>query len=294
MNRNKKLRNKIVQGTAVSMSLLMAASPVCVQAAESAEISKDETVYVTADAAGENQKITVSNWLKNAGQQAELRDQSNLENIKNVKGDEKYTEKNDQIIWKTEGEDIYYTGQSEEEPPVSVSFTYYLDGKEISPENLKGQSGKLKIRIDYENNTKQKAKINGKEEEIYSPFLMMTGIIMPGDTFSNVMIDNGKVISDGDKNIVIGYGMPGLAKSLGIDSEELTDDLNLPESLEITADVTDFSMGQTYTFASSDIFQDLNMDEIDSTEELEDGIRRSGRRFITISGWNTGTCRWQQ
>lgn len=259
----KNRRNTVTGMTAVGMSFLMAVSPLCVIAEETA---KDETVYVSADATGEVQKVTVSNWLKNDGQQGELQDESNLTDIQNVKGDETYTAEDNRLVWQTEGEDIYYTGESEQKPPVSVSFTYYLDGNKISPEELKGKSGHLQIQITYTNNAKQVVTIDGKQEEVYSPFLMCTGMILKEDTFQNVMIDNGKVISDGDKYIVIGYGMPGLAKSLGISDE--MEGIHLPESLTITADVTNFSMGETYTFASSDIFQDLKPDEIGNMDEL--------------------------
>ena len=69
---------------------------------------------------------------------------------------------------------------------------------------------------------------------------MVTGLILPEEKFSNVVIDNGKVISDGQRNIVLGVGMPGLKESLGLDTKEIGADISLPESLEITADVTDF------------------------------------------------------
>ena len=51
-----------------------------------------------------------------------------------------------------------------------MKMTYYLDGKEITPEELKGQSGHLKIKIDYTNNAKKTVNIDGKKQEVYSPF----------------------------------------------------------------------------------------------------------------------------
>lgn len=270
MNRNKKIRRKFTQCTAAGMAVMLGAAPICAQAAEIAEVSKDETVFITADASGNAKETTVSNWLKNAGSQENLKDQSDLSGIENVKGDETFTENGSRLVWRTNGEDIYYTGKSQKDAPVAVSFTYYLDGEKMSPEQLKGKSGKLKIRIDYQNNSKQTVKINGKDETIYSPFLMMTGMILPNENFCNVVIDNGKVISDGNKNIVVGYAAPGLKESLGLEKEDT--ELDLPESLEVTADVTDFSMGATYTFASTEIFQDMDTESIDSVDELEDSL----------------------
>ena len=268
MNRNKKLGKKWMAGVAVGMAGMMGTMPV--YAAEgSAPVSKEETVYVNADATGKETQITVSDWLKNAGTEAVVKDQSVLKGIKNVKGEETFEHADDNVTWQTDGKDIYYQGTSQKELPVSVKFTYFLDGAEIQPENLKGKSGKLKIKIDYDNKAKQEAIIDGKKEEIYSPFVMVTGLILPEENFSNVVIDNGKVISDGERNIVLGVGMPGLKESLGLDQEDASSavkDITLPESLEITADVTDFTMDPTFTVALSDLLEDLNLDD---TEDLD-------------------------
>lgn len=171
---------------------------------------KEETVYVNADANGAVKLITVSDWLKNAGTTESLKDVSELDGIKNIKGEETFSESGDNLTWDTNGADIYYQGTTEKELPVSVKLTYYLDGKKISPSELKGKSGHLKIKIDYTNNTKKSVNVSGKSEELSSPFVMMTGMILPNETFSNVAIDNGKVVSDGNRNIVLGFAVPGM------------------------------------------------------------------------------------
>ena len=93
---------------------------------------------------------------------------------------------------------------------MSVKLTYILDGKEIFPQDLKGKSGHLQIKVDYTNHEKKTVSIDGKSEEVFSPFVMLTGLILPTETFSNVMIDNGKVISDGNRNIVLGFTTMGI------------------------------------------------------------------------------------
>ena len=74
--------------------------------------------------------------------------------------------------------------------------------------------------MDYANKEKKTVSVDGKQEEVYTPFVMMTGMILPNETFSNVTIDNGKVISDGSKNIVVGFGMPGMKESLNLDESK--------------------------------------------------------------------------
>ena len=133
------------------------------QAAElQQKISKDETVYVLTGADGSVKKIIVSDWLKNELGSASVADKSDLSDIENVKGDESYTINGDNMtVWDAQGNDIYYQGNIQKELPVGLSVRYYLDGKSVSPEELKGKSGKVTIRFDYENRQYETVQING-------------------------------------------------------------------------------------------------------------------------------------
>ena len=140
---------------------------------------KEETVYVNADANGAVKLITVSDWLKNAGTTESLKDVSELDGIKNIKGEETFSESGDNLTWDTNGADIYYQGTTDKELPVGVEIKYELDGKEIAAKDLLGQSGKLKITVSYTNKSKSTQTINGEKQEMYTPFVMATGIILP-------------------------------------------------------------------------------------------------------------------
>ena len=196
------IKKNAAAGTAFLLAAAMPASAVWA-GEETARPEKEQTVYVNADEKGAAQKIIVSNHLKNTEGADTLEDSSSLSDIENVKGEETYKEGEDgTILWDADGKDIYYQGESSEELPVEVKMTYYLDGQEIQPEELAGKSGKVKIRIDYLNHSSQKVGEEGKE--VVTPFLMMTGMILPNENFSNVEVTNGKVISDGQKSIVVG------------------------------------------------------------------------------------------
>ena len=273
MNKNRKMKRKIAASVAVGMSVMMGVTPAFAASGTSdSDVYKEETVYVNAKASGKTDKVTVSNWLKNSGSvSGNLEDESILSDIKNVKGDEKYTADGDKLTWSTDSEDIYYQGTTDKKLPVSVKLKYYLDGKEMKPSELKGKSGHLKITVDYKNNEKKNVSVDGKDTEVYTPFVMMTGMILPNETYSNVTIDNGKIISDGNKNIVVGFGMPGLKDSLNLSSEE-TDKVTIPESLSIEADVKDFTMSSTYTVALSDMLDDVDMDSIVNVDDLQNAL----------------------
>ena len=269
MNRNKKL----IQMMAIAMTGIMVANAGmgCVYAADekiNKDSTKEETVYVKASPSGDTQEIIVSDWLKNTNGDASLSDKTDLTDIKNVKGDETFTQEGDTITWDANGNDIYYQGTSTKDLPVSVKVTYYLDGKEISPDDLAGKSGHVKMVYQYTNHLKQ--------GEIYTPFVLLTGMVLPGDNFSNVKVSNGKSISDGDKNIVIGVGLPGLQDSLKIKGSSVLDDmdidLNIPDSFEVEADATDFNLSMSMTVASPLSLDDLELDQIDDTDDLKDKI----------------------
>ena len=215
-------------------------------------VSKEETVYATLDANGGVTDVIVSDWLKNSGQVDSVKDSSTLKDITNTKGNEKFTQSGDSLTWDTSKSDIYYQGTAENsELPVGMQITYKLDGEEVSPKDIVGKSGKLEMTIKYSNASKKQVTVAGEKKDIYTPFLMATGMILPVDKFDNIDIDNGKVLSEGENNIVIAYGMPGLSESLDLKNVDLgddvdvdTDELNdkITDSVKITADVKDFSM----------------------------------------------------
>lgn len=232
------------------------------------KISKDETVYVLAGADGSVQKIIVSDWLKNELGSASLTDKSGLSNIENVKGDESYSINGDNMtVWDAQGNDIYYQGDIQKELPVGLTVRYTLNGKTVSPEQLKGQSGKVSIRFDYENRQYETVQINGQNQRIYVPFAMLTGMILDNDTFRNVTVTNGKLVNDGDRTVVVGLAFPGLQENLNLSRDQLS----IPSSVEITADVTDFSLGMTVTLACNDLFSqmgDVDLGSLDAAGSL--------------------------
>ncbi len=222
--------------------------------------NKEETVYVIADAHGTPGKVIVSDWIGSNGNK-KLTDKSNLKNIEVVKGDGSFTiDENNACEWDTNGGDIYYRGTGTTELPVGVNIQYLLDGKAVEPKSLAGKSGKLTIRISYSNRKYETVRINGKNEKIYVPFVMMTGMMLDNEKCSNVKVSNGKVINDGSHTYVAGFALPGVQESLKLKSSEL----EIPSSVEITADVKDFELATTLTVAANDVFSDLDVSKLDS------------------------------
>ena len=239
-----------------------------INASAEAETSKDETVYVLAGADGTVQKIIVSDWMKNAMAADSLEDKTELSDIENIKGDESFTLGGDNsCVWDAQGNDIYYQGNIEKELPVQMSVCYTLDGQAIAPEALAGQSGHVTIRFDYQNMQYEEVLLDGKTEKIYVPFTMLTGMLLDTEVFRNVTISNGKLINDGDRIAVVGIAFPGLQEDLAISKEKL----DIPDYVEISADVENFEMGMTMTLATTELFGAIDSDKLD-LHELSDAM----------------------
>lgn len=245
------------------------------------DTDKKETVYVEMNADGTVTKTTVSDVLKVKGKD-NISDVSDLTDITNISGDEAFTTDNGKLIWENKGKNISYQGTTTKSAPIDIKVSYYLDDKEISPEDLAGKSGKVKIVYDYTNNSKEVA---GN----FVPFITLTGMILD-DNFSNVTVDNGKVVDYDDNKIVVGYAAPGFKDHLldTIDkAKDYISDIDIPESVTVTADVKDFSMDMALTVATSELgdidlkdtldFSDIEekMDELkDGTDELVNGATK--------------------
>lgn len=258
------------------------------------DADKDESVYLISDANGNVNKTIVVDHLKNKDKKDTLEDASNLSDIENVKGKEKFTQSGDKLTWQAGGKDIYYQGTATEEPPVTQKVTYYLDGKEISPEDLAGKSGKVKIRFDYTNTTSYTETVNGEKQTVSVPFAAVTGLVL-GDGFENIEVTNGKAEVSDSSSVVLGYALPGLKDSLGIKDKDLDGDVNIPEYMEMTADVENFSMPAAMTFVvnasdyvstdgidTSDI-DDMINDLKDASTQLQDGSKTLAEGTDTLA-----------
>lgn len=258
-----------------------------------AATQKSETVYVFQKADGSVKNQTVSNSLTNGNGAQLLQDQTDLTDIENVEGDQEFTQSSEGTVWDAKGGDISYRGTTTKEAPVDIKVSYQLDGKDVSPDDISGKTGHVKIHIAYTNNSKQT--VDG--QTVYTPFLAMTGLILDNDNFTNVTTDNAKVIDDGDRHLIAGYAMPGLKESLGLDDSI---DLDIPSSVDIEADATDFSLDSMLTLVSSDFFGDVDVDNLnagniqDQLNQMQDAMNQliDGGATLTdgLQQLNTGAA----
>ena len=137
--------------------------------------------------------------------------------------------------------------------PVKMRITYTLDGNEISATDLAGKSGHVTIKYDFTATASYQGKL--------VPFLTVTGVSLDNTKFTNIKVDNGKILDETlESTLLAGYTFAGLNEDLGTDF--------LPDSFTISANVTDFALGTTYTFATNDLIADLDTSGLSSIDSL--------------------------
>ena len=221
--------------------------------------SKSETVYSNLDSNGKAYKTIVSTQLTNEDKLDEITDISNLLNIENTNGDETFKKEGNQIVWDSNGNNIYYKGESDKQLPVECKITYELNGEEISAEELRGKSGNVKIKINYTNNEKHIVSINGKQVTMYTPFIIVAGTKIDNAKNKNIQITNGKIVDNGESTLAVGIAMPGMQENIGISKSKI----DIPEEIEISMETEDFEMGNIIAVVAvkgidEDLTSDLN------------------------------------
>ena len=235
-------------------------------------VDKAETVYAKANADGTVTETTVEAVLK-ARDGATIPDVAALRDIINKEGDEEYTTGADNALtWQNSGSAITYEGKSDAALPVTTRVTYYLNGVETAPDDLAGQSGRVRIRFDYTNHTRETVTVDGQEYTVSVPFTAITAVILDGDKFSNIEADNGKVMELDGQTAVLGTAMPGLADSLRLTEFEPLEDTEIPAYFEVSADVTDFSLDFTATILTPSALDDLDTGDLSDLDDLSDTL----------------------
>ena len=230
--------------------------------------TKDETVYSKIDSNGNNYNTIVNDHIINDEQEQLINDISDLLNIKNVNGDEEFSQDGNNLVWHAEESDIYYQGESQKELPIECNVKYELDGNEITASELAGKSGKVKITIEYINKDAHTVNINGKDQTLYTPFVVVCGTIIDNNNNRNIEIINGKTIDDGSKTTVIGISLPGMQESLNISKDKI----DIPNTIEITMDSSDFELNNIVTYVTPKVIEESDIELFEKMDEIYEQV----------------------
>ena len=226
-------------------------------------LTKNETVFSRLDYTGKVKETTVNEHLTNINSEDEMIDDlTDLKDILNINGEEKFTVSGNKVSFENKGNEIYYSGKSSKELPVSMNISYKLDGEDINLKKLLGKSGRVEIKIVYSNNSSNVVNVNGVNKTLYTPFVVTMGTIIPTKNVSNVEVTNGRVTSTGSNNVVLAIAAPGLSKSLNMNK---LDSLN---SVTISYDVKDFKLNQIYSVVSTKMLDNSDLEVFDKLDDV--------------------------
>ncbi|WP_417100382.1 hypothetical protein [Hominenteromicrobium sp.] len=270
-----KYLTKSVAATISALLLLGCAAPAF---AADATVEKKETSYLILNADGSVQEQITSDWLHSDDGFDAVTDESDLSDIQNLKSDVMPEQSGNTLKWTTDETDIYYQGKNSAQAPVGVSIEYTLDGKAVTTDELKGQSGHLVATVKLTNNTGEEVTVNGKKRTVYTPFFTVAAAVLPSENFKNITTEHGLVESDSKTQVACYLAMPGMKEAVSDllpDSFDKLDDLML-DTLTLEADVTDCAV-PTFLFAAAPNLSDLDLDEVsdelgDTMDELTDAI----------------------
>ena len=213
---------------------------------------KNETVYTKINADGKVTYQSVNEHIT-SNKKETIDDYSDLSNIVNTSGNEKMTRDGKNISWSSQGKDIIYTGKTENEMPITLKATYELNGKKVNPKDIKGKSGHVKLQFDYTNTMDHQ--YNG--ETVYTPFLVMLSSTFKSTDTKNLTINTGKVINNGESQLVVGLASPGLYESFN-----KLDALKELDKVVIEYDTTNFKLNSIYSIATPKLLDANDIDKV--------------------------------
>ena len=166
-----------------------------------------------------------------------------------------------------------------------------MNGKVVTAEEIAGKSGSVNIEIEYINKLESKVEIGGTQETVYTPFVVISGVVIDNNIAKDIKISNGKIINNGSKTIAVGFALPGIKESLDIDKD-------IPNKIEISMQVENFEIGNIMSFATPKVLEEGSLDDIyeelddvysqvydleDASKQLEDGTITLRDGIITLN-----------
>lgn len=234
-------------------------------------IKKTETVYANLNPDGSARAITVSDWLHADKSKIKINDTTTLKNFAVTKGHASAVENNGSITWQMASSDVYYEGSVKQELPVEINIRYFLDNKEMSAEEIAGKNGKIKMEISMKNKIKKEVEIDGKKITMYAPFVVIGGMMLDYDTFSEIEVTNGLSIGSGTYEMVILATAPGINESLGLNSINISgfENYSFSDTFTITATTENFNLSDTYYMIAPLSSLNLNIDMPDTLKDVQ-------------------------
>ncbi|MDD6463412.1 MAG: hypothetical protein PUF57_05515 [Clostridiaceae bacterium] len=246
-----------------------------------ASVKKTETVYVNLDKTGAKKSIKVSDWLHVPQGGVYVDDVTNLTSIINVKDDSKPEVSGQKLRWHLGTTDLYYQGDYNGNLPLEFDISYTLNDQPISAKDIAGKSGKAAITVKMKNVDASTVRVNGVNMTMYNPMLVVGGISLNETKFQNISVENGRLVGSGNNQYAVLAGFPGINESLGLSKIQSngSSDYTFNDTFVISADVTNFEIGNFMFSAIPIASLDIGLNDISSTV---DGLRSNLQKLQNV------------
>lgn len=224
--------------------------------------TRGETVYIEADATGNPLSMISSVYISNPDQDETIVDHTTLANIKNITGSETPTIDGDTVTFQANGEDVCYQGTAAGELPFSVQINYYLNGRQVTPEEIAGKDGKVKIEVKTTNNLMRETQVDGEMMNLYVPFSIICMFSLD-DSFTAVTATGAKLSAQAGQITIMSVLLPGLAESL-----DAKDNERIRDSFTVEATAEDFTLDSMMFVGMTGIIDENDLSGIDDIEGL--------------------------
>ena len=231
---------------------LLTALCVLLACGASAETVKHERVFAVTDSQGNVTTLVDNVRLENGDKLDTVADRTMLTDVQNVSGHETFTQNGENLTWQLNGASVIYQGTSDKAMDIAPVVRLTVDGQEVSAEELANRTGEVTIEVTY---TAEK------------PYLALT-VIPLDENMTGVTVDNGTIITDGSRNVLVGWAVPGLDERAEV-----------PASFTVKAQADHAELDWMMTLATaqpvkvlSDELADHSKDAHDLVNELTDGL----------------------
>lgn len=244
---------------ALLLAALLLAAPLAVPVTAAEEASpKEEVVYVNLNADGSVDEINVVN-IFSLEKSGTVVDHGDYTSLRNMTSTEALQYENGTVTVQADAGKLYYEGKLNSlVMPWKVSIRYFLDGKEYSAQEIAGKNGALRIAIDITRNKKSNT-------NFYDAFALQLTLTLDTAKCSNIIAQEATVANVGSSKQLTHTILPGKGASL-----------------EISADVVDFSMDGVSINAiplnlNVEVDNGALMEQVskllDAVEKLDDGAK---------------------
>ena len=245
-------------------------------------IKKQEVIYINLESDGSVKDITAVN-IFDMDKPGTITDYGNYSYVRNMTSDNEIIYRNGFAKIKAPKGKLYYEGSClTKNIPWDIHISYYLDGKEMTADEILGKSGKVKVIIE----SKQNESI---AENFFKKFALQVSLSLNTQNCKNIKSEKATMANVGkdkqltyivlpDSNSALEFttdttffemssiSINGLLMSLDVDVDSL-------DSEKIDEKVNDLVDAVVDLDEAADEFLDGGKDLVDGTEELKDGAK---------------------